>query len=215
MSYTCHSGGCPGADMMWETEGEKYGVKTIAYSFYGHVQEGKNPKILTVEELNEGWEHVLIAEKTLKRNVEGLSSTYTRSLLCRNWFQVKNSEAVFAIGLFDTFARVRGGTGWAVQMAVDSKKPVHVFEQDIGLWATFNYTDGIFTPTYSPIKLTKQFAGIGTRDINEAGKRAIEAMYLQNANDMGIIPEVNLVLRDPPIVAGPRKLKANWHPERT
>lgn len=55
-NYTCHSGGCPGADMEWEREGEKYGVQTIAYSFPGHIQEGKTPKILTVEELNEGWD---------------------------------------------------------------------------------------------------------------------------------------------------------------
>jgi hypothetical protein len=32
--------------MAWETIGEEYGVKTIAYSFYNHKQEGKNPKIL-------------------------------------------------------------------------------------------------------------------------------------------------------------------------
>ena len=58
MSYTCHSGGCPGADMCWENEGNKYGVHTIAYSFGGHKQEGKNRVILTTEQLNEGFEHV-------------------------------------------------------------------------------------------------------------------------------------------------------------
>ena len=70
MSYTCHSGGCPGSDMTWENEGNKYGVKTIAYSFYRHVQESKNQKILKAEELNEGFEAVKIANKTLKRNPE-------------------------------------------------------------------------------------------------------------------------------------------------
>jgi len=39
----CHSGGCPGADMEWEREGEKYGVKTIAYSFYNHVHYAVHP----------------------------------------------------------------------------------------------------------------------------------------------------------------------------
>ena len=65
MNYICHSGGCAGADMMWETEGNKYGVKTIAYSFYNHQQDSSNQKILTVEELNEGFKHVMIAAKAL------------------------------------------------------------------------------------------------------------------------------------------------------
>jgi hypothetical protein len=170
--------------MEWERIGETYGVETIAYSFPNHVQKGKNPKILTVAELNEGWEHVLIADRTLKKNVEGLSSTYTRSLLCRNWFQVKNADAVFAIGRFDTFAKVSGGTGWAVQMAVDNHKPVYVFEQDICLWSIFNYTDGLFAPLFAPLKLTVNFAGIGTRDINYEGREAIHQIYEESAVDI-------------------------------
>lgn len=45
----CHSGGCPGSDMEWENQSSKYDIKTIAYSFQGHVQEGKYPKILSLE----------------------------------------------------------------------------------------------------------------------------------------------------------------------
>ena len=32
MNYTCHSGGCLGSDMTWETEGSYYGVNTIELS---------------------------------------------------------------------------------------------------------------------------------------------------------------------------------------
>jgi len=60
-NYICHSGGCSGSDMVWENEGNKYGVFTIAYSFYNHKQEGWNRKILSGEELKEGFEHVKIA----------------------------------------------------------------------------------------------------------------------------------------------------------
>ena len=55
MKYICHGGGCPGSDIMWETEGLKYGVKTISYSFWNHNQIGRNRKVLTVEELKEGF----------------------------------------------------------------------------------------------------------------------------------------------------------------
>ena len=110
MNYTCHSGGCPGSDMFWENEGYKYGVKTIAYSFYNHVQESKNQKVLTVEELNEGFEHVKIASKGIKRN-PNVRYPYVRNLLSRNWFQVKNAEAIFAVGKFISTKLVSGGTG--------------------------------------------------------------------------------------------------------
>ena len=60
MNYVCHSGGCPGSDMEWEDEGNKYGVKTIAYSFYNHIQDSANQKILTVDELNEGFKNLMI-----------------------------------------------------------------------------------------------------------------------------------------------------------
>jgi len=177
MNYTCHSGGCPGADMEWEREGEKYGVKTIAYSFHGHVQEGKNPFVLMGKELDEGWKHVLIADKTLKRNVESLSSTYARSLLARNWFQVKNSDGIFAIAKSMTSTTVEGGTGWAVQMAVDSGKFVYVFDQQSGRWSWYHPSDHVFTYTDKIPILTENFAGIGTRDINEKGKEAIKKIY--------------------------------------
>lgn len=180
MIYICHSGGCPGADMAWERLGKKYGVKTIAYSFHNHVQKGENPKILTVDELAEGWVHVKMADKTLKKNVEGMDSPYVRNLLCRNWFQVKNSEAVFAIAEgFITNYTVKSGTGWAVQMAVDCDKPVFVFYQDAmgGGWFRYMPVVGFESCRGEIPKLTQNFAGIGTRALNQYGQLAIERIY--------------------------------------
>ena len=181
MEYICHSGGAPGSDMFWENEGIKYGVKTIAYSFYRHVQSSKNQKILTAEELNEGFEVVKIANKTLKRSPER-QYQYIQNLLSRNWFQVKNSDAIFAISRKFVIDRkiVDGGTGWAVQMAVDNKKPVFVFDQNTKSWYTFNYTTNEFDMIDYIPKLTENFAGIGTREINEDGINAIKEVYEKN-----------------------------------
>lgn len=179
MIYTCHSGGCPGSDMEWETQGEKYGVKTIAYSFYNHVQKGKNPKILTGAELDEGFEHVKIASKGLKRHIN-ISYPYVKHLLCRNWFQVKNAESIFAIAKSMTDKIVEGGTGWAVQMAIDNRKPVFVFDQKYFVWKVFDYGRNEFRQMYITPTLTKNFAGIGTREINESGKNAIRVIYSYN-----------------------------------
>ena len=173
--FICHSGGCPGSDMEWENEGSKYGIKTIAYSFHNHKHEGSHPKILTVEELQEGYVMCRKANQTLKRNFDGIIYPYVKNLLARNWFQVKNSEAVFAIAKgFLTKETVDGGTGWAVQMAVDCDKPVYVFYQDAmgGGWYRYKPVTG-FELCSEPPLLTENFAGIGTREINEWGKLAI------------------------------------------
>ncbi len=175
--YVCHSGGCSGSDMEWENEGLKYGVKTISYSFWNHKQEGRNPKILTDEELGEGFEHVLKANETMKLYPQR-QPQYIKNLLSRNWFQVKNSESIFAVGKFKNLKIVAGGTGWTVQMAIDNQKPVFFFDQLNNSWTTFDYSTGNWYVLETDVPLlTKNFAGIGTREINDLGKNAIKEIY--------------------------------------
>ena len=176
MNYICHSGGCEGADMEWENQGKPYGIKTISYSFYNHKQFGENQKILSVDELKEGFDHVMIANKVMKRNPDR-QYQYVKNLLARNWFQVKNSEAIFAIGKLESNKIVSGGTGWAVQMAIDNDKPVYVFDQNENVWKTFDYNEGKFLELFVLPKLTQNFAGIGTREISNIGKAAIKEIY--------------------------------------
>lgn len=179
MNYVCHSGGALGSDLEWELQGEHYGVKTIAYSFKGHNSKSKNLLVLTDEQLEEGSQAVNRANRTLKRNINYISP-YVKALLSRDWFQVKNSDAVFAIikGLV-TKEIVIGGTGWAVQMAIDCDKPVFIYHQhpmDNG-WSRYMPVAGFEKLRGEIPKLTENFAGIGTREINEFGKSAIKSIY--------------------------------------
>jgi hypothetical protein len=176
MTYVNHSGGCPGADMMWENEGYRYGVETIAYSFQGHHHDSKNPKVLSYEELKEGFEHVLIANKAVKRHPQG-QAPYIKNLLARNWYQVKNADMVFAVGMFDKNG-VSGGTGWAVQMAIDNNIPIYFFDQGDNQWYYFKWgmDAGFHLCNYIPT-LTQNFAGIGTRKLSIEGQRAIIQVY--------------------------------------
>lgn len=182
MTYTNHSGGCAGSDMEWENQGLRYGVKTNAYSFGNHVQSSKNQCKLTQTQLNEGYEHAFTASQTLQRPWSRIADKpYMKNLIGRNWFQVKNADCVYAIGTFVNGSKklVNGGTGWAVQMALDSGKPVYFFEQDENRWYQFNHTFDIFVEISEVPKLTENFAGIGTREINEAGEAAIGSVYNQ------------------------------------
>jgi hypothetical protein len=184
MKYTCHSGGCPGSDMTWENEGLPYGVHTIAYSFWNHRQEGRNQKILSGLELKEGFEHVLKANEVIKKYPQG-QSQYVKNLLARNWFQVKNSESVIAIAKSIKGNVVEGGTGWAVQMAIDNRTPVYVYDQTTKHWYYYLYKSyeydkygNSFVLMWNFIpSLTKNFAGIGTREINQDGITAIKTIY--------------------------------------
>jgi hypothetical protein len=177
MTYVNHSGGCPGADMAWEIAGRDFGVHTIAYSFHNHKQHGEHPYVMNSNELAEGYTNVLRAARTIRRPVEH-QMPYVKNLLSRNWFQVKHAEAIFAVGKLQSASLVDGGTGWAVQMAIDEKKPVYVFDQrDYQCWVEFDYTAKHFKEMTTLPILTTHFAGIGTRDINDVGLLAIQEIY--------------------------------------
>lgn len=175
----CNSGGAAGADTVFEEECTKKGIPVIAWSFAGHNTKSPNKKVLSKEELKEGLEHIEIANKSLKRNIYNLSP-YVKNLLARNWFQVKNSKTIYAVGtLEDDMKKVRGGTGWAVQCGIDNKKPIYVFDQDKNIWfqwigERYQFIQIDFVP-----KLLDRFAGIGTREINENGINAIKKLLNQ------------------------------------
>jgi hypothetical protein len=177
----CNSGGAKGADTVFENNCVPKGITVKVWSFEGHGTKSKNRIVLTATELMDGYEHIIIANKSLKRNIWNIKP-YIRNLLCRNWYQIKNSEEIFAVGtLSKDYKTVEGGTGWAVQMAVDNQKLVYVFDQMGNAWFKYDYTVQRFIPAaYKEVQLTsKDFAGIGTRGINTYGIDAIKKLFEQ------------------------------------
>lgn len=177
--YTNHSGGAVGADSLWGEVGESLGVVSVHY--YHGRRTPKGNKEISEAEFIEGREHVLKANETLCRRPDGYMD-----LLARNWMQVKNADAVFAVGLFapNRSGFVDGGTGWAVQMAIDAGKPVFLFEQSERAWfargsRTHSGTDmgNGWIRLDSVPSLTKDFAGIGSRALSPAGAAAIRECY--------------------------------------
>lgn len=190
MNYTCHSGGAIGSDSEFEKISIKYGVKVNAYSFEEHTTNSKNQIILTDDEIAIGWEKAQKAAKSLKRNTHNLSP-YVKKLLARDWFQVKNSSAIFAVGyILDPGEQgtripnktnsqvVDGGTGYCCMMAIQHKKLVYVFNQKDNRWYKWEYNQ-FREIDYIP-KLTENFAGVGTRELSYDGENAIEELYSSN-----------------------------------
>ena len=171
--FVNHSGGARGADDIWGTVGEKYGITSRHY----YVEGNKTPKgntPITQEQANAADAALIKANKTLQRTFP-TSKTYVNNLLRRNYYQVVNSDAVFAITeIVDGVPQ--GGTGWAVQMAVDMGKPVAVFSQDQNQWFAWYSAEKTWEAVDTPT-LTKNFAGIGTRNLNTVGRKAIKEVY--------------------------------------
>lgn len=161
-----YSGGANGSDTMWELISQTYGLTNVFHFYYGNKTPRGN-KELTQEEFNEGVRYVKRANKTLQRyNIERYMN-----LLARNWFQVKCSDEVFAI----VEKLGKGGTWWAVQMAIDENKVVHVFDQSKNIWR-IHISEDKWIQEETPV-LSKKFAGIGTRNINPNGLKAIIDCY--------------------------------------
>jgi len=191
--FVNHSGGAIGSDTEWDVIGAYFGMINNKH----YWTETKTPKGNTEISKKDFEEGRFESAKAAKRNFGYQYSAMKDSRLIRNWSQVKHSESVFAIGsivgvggkLFpkqinDTRIAINpsvtGGTGYAVGMAINNNKPVYVFNQtkgsyDIG-WYKYDKNINDFIKVETPI-LTQNFAGIGTREINEQGKQAIRNVY--------------------------------------
>ncbi len=177
-----------GRFFFFETIGEKYGVKTKAYSYKTSYHVSKNKVEISESDYLEGVDEINKANRILGRY--GINKYM--NLLARNWAQVKYSNQVFAIGYIvdpgkrgtkgyynkSKYQTVDGGTGYAVQMAINNQKDVYVFDQIQNSWFRWSYVSMSFMKLNSTPKITVQnFAGIGTREINDTGLQAIRDVY--------------------------------------
>lgn len=191
---TCHSGGAVGADTAWDIIGSEFGVKTSAYSYRTKYHDSPNKVEISDADYEEGVVEITRANKTLGR----FGIHKYMSLLARNWAQVKYSKQVFAIGAIvkageksakgyknaSKYDVVDGGTGYAVQMAINQENDVYVFDQAKDKWFRWSYTSLKFVEMKSVPTITEQdFAGIGTRELVTNGEAAIRSVYEKTFSD--------------------------------
>ena len=197
--FTGHSGGAEGADEAWHMIGQQYGITKFNHYLYGDQlgsaklrMNGIMPTKISKEMLIQGYLKYIRANRKLRR--KELKLTNEKSYKpARNWYQVKHSGAVYAIGTIlkpgeaytsrgsrwtnqSIRESVSGGTGYAVQMAIDAGRTVYVFDQNKKMWFEWSGTQKRFLPISTPI-LTPNFAAIGTREINPDGIQAIRDVY--------------------------------------
>lgn len=177
------SGGAIGSDNVFMTCALNKEIDGEIHSFIGHNMSNntckKQPIIVmhSLEELDEAIPFLKKANEVLKRKIP--QAGYIRNLLCRNYYQIKGTQVVVAVGKLDYKANiVSGGTGWAVQMALDMDIPVFLFDMVTNEWYASVGRNKAFVLWNKPnIHEYTRVTGIGSRDISIRGVREIKSLF--------------------------------------
>lgn len=174
----CLSGGAVGADVAWGLIAKDQGHEVIHYSFAGH-RGGTNDYLheLTLDELAAANPQLKIACKAMNKHLA--KKEWILKLLQRNYYQVVDSERVYAISEIDPTSLgrtgVKGGTAYAVEMAIDlGVKEIHVFDQLKGQWFTWSCGHWLLG---TPDKPHGRWTGIGSRKLTDQGLQAIIDLF--------------------------------------
>jgi hypothetical protein len=194
-NYFNHSGGAQGADMEWDRIGREFGFENHRH------YSAKDLKSLSPEVRAKLESDVLHAAIILQRPTTEFPG---KDLVRRNWFQAYNAEGIYAVarivnpgekdkGFVNNTGRqiVSGGTGWAVQMGINMRKAVNVFNMNDNKWYVWHHEKEYFMVRPAPILLPKNYAGIGSRILTDEAKQAIRNVYEFTLNYIKIYePEI-------------------------
>ena len=172
------SGGAPGAEAEFGRCAERHGVEEVNFTFEGHqIDRHRGVRVLNHEELLAGDVSLEYLSRLMhRRYTEGPT---LRKVLQTLWYQVNNGQEIYVIGTIQDDDTVRGGTGWGAEFAKLCNKPLYVFDQDRDGW--FTWTGGAWDAcAHTPTIAHAHFTGTGTRNLQENGKRAIEALFARS-----------------------------------
>ena len=191
--YSLYSGDATGSDTVWGKTAENYSIPNITH--YRPEDVNKDNRQEAINKINEANKHldrvfpVEAREATeTKKARSQKEADYINNLILRDTFQVSSADAIYAIGQIKGrpdsdgiihMSQVDGGTGWAVQIGINEGKPVYVYDQKRKQWYKNEGKpeNRKFIPLEEAPKLTFNFAGVGTRNINDEGRKAIQDVF--------------------------------------
>ena len=198
------SGAAEGPDRWFAEIAFEKGMPSIHYTFGADMADAQYAKgfkrPLRQRELDEANPKVAMASQKLDRPIQNLSERQLNYIL-RDWYQVKHSSAIYAVAPLETegplrHKAVKGGTGWTVEMAISNKKsPIYVFDEPTTKWWKYDRGAGFFKPLKGlPPKPPRSWAGIGSRESTEIGKKAIqEFMHTKFPEGIKLKPSKKLI----------------------
>lgn len=170
---TLYHGGLKGAESLFGEMAEKYGVNEVVLTFEGHkLNRERNLVVLGETDLQRGDISMEIASRMMNRTY--YETEKIRKVLQTIFHMVNRGHQVFVVGTILDDKSVKGGTGWAVELAKLFNRPLHVFDQNSNSW--FTWTDGDWKQDSPTIRYTT-FVGSGTRYLSDEGHAAIEKLF--------------------------------------
>ena len=177
------SGAAVGADLLFDKCAKEVGHFRTHFSFKGHnVACSENVVILNENQLHLADIYLQQANIYLKRKWP-TTNPFTNCLLERNYYQIKDSNKIYAITFRESNGHIKGGTAWAVMMGIlRGMTEIYVFDQNTNNWYSFknfdkekNIIEWNIIP-YAPYPSNK-YTGIGSRDLRPNGIDAIRYLY--------------------------------------
>jgi len=171
--FKLFSGGLNGAEAEFGVQSEKWGVQEVNFTYAGHKPSRDRGLVtLTPEEMQRGDISMEIVCMRMNRSYSNAEAI--RKVMQMIFHMVNNGFQVFAVGWILSDDTVKGGTGWAVELAKLFNRPLSVFDQDRRAW--FTWMDNGWVESVPAIE-HKTFVGTGTRHLSEDGRRAVAELF--------------------------------------
>lgn len=173
---TLYHGGLKGAETVFGENAEKYGIQEVIFTFENHrLNRERNTVLLGTEDLQRGDISMELASKMMNRTY--YETEKIRKVLQTIYHMVNKGHQVFVIGTILDDNSVKGGTGWAVELAKLFNRPLHVFDQNKSQW--FTWKEGEWKEDVPKI-CYNTFVGSGTRYLSDHGIAAIERLFAES-----------------------------------
>lgn len=165
-----YSGGAVGSDTEWGNIAQKYGFDMIHYTVDDYDKLSSDDK----ESIEKQYKEVV--ERLQRKQLS--ADSYSGKLVRRDMLQANSADSILAIGRLGKNGHVDGGTAYATERGIIRGIPVYLFDQDDNHWKTY---DGEKFINCEQPNLTRHAALIGTRQITDTGKRAIQNVFSAQA----------------------------------
>ena len=186
--HVVYTGGARGTDELVEQMARQFGMQVEVLVPPNHPRtQYITPS--TMEVLMLANPHLHQAAQKLGKQM--LTHFYTLQLLRRNYQIAKKAHTLYAFGILEQDKkRVRGATGWTVQLALDQGKQAYLFDIPTQTWYRSEHyyqvndasnhlvTDSQFQP-WGPKgpTLHQSSAVVGSREVNSQTREEIQALF--------------------------------------
>jgi hypothetical protein len=171
--FTLYSGGHQGTEAEFGKQAEKWRIGEVTLSYEGHeISRDRGLILLGPEEMKRGDISMEIVCMRMNRTYSRVDAI--RKVMQVLFHMVNHGFEVFVVGWIQPNDTVKGGTGWAVELAKLFNRPLSVFDQERKAW--FSWKNNAWVESV-PVIESKTFAGTGTRHLTDDGRRAIEELF--------------------------------------